>query len=291
MFDSLANTFYLNTVAAYDEYVKHRDANVAGLDRHTRAAVAAAIALYHFREHLPAEMRPSVQAAIEACPEYALIQGVANAGKHSAVTRGQPLVSSAADIQEIAVVTRLTDAEGDYPHLETKVIVRCSDGSVANLDQALTRVLNWFGSMLKARDVCPFQLRPEKPLPGSCFVERDKAGVGVSLEAMRGLAWRTTMELLEWDSIEGLARPVDLTGSEIAMRIYKPPIATLTLSHPDEGEISTDIPLTARESVEYRSLSTQEQRDAFMDSFLERNRAQFLEQLQAEADKLETKDD
>lgn len=227
MFDNLANTFYLNAVAAYDEYVKHRDANVAGLDRHTRSAVAAAIALYHFREHLPAGIRPTVQGATEACPEYALIQGVANAGKHSAVTRGQPLVSSAADIQEIAVVTRFTDAEGEYPHLETKVIVRCSDGSVANLDQALTRVLNWFGSLLKAKDVCHFQLRPEKPLPGSRFVHRDQTGGGVSLEAMRGLAWRTTMELQEWDAAEGRARPVDLTGSEMTMHIYKPPVVTL----------------------------------------------------------------
>lgn len=290
MFDNLANTFYLNAVAAYDEYVQHRDANVAGLDRHMRSAVAAAIALYHFREHLPAEIRLPLQAAIEACPEYALIQGVANAGKHSTVTRGQPLVCSATDIEEVAVITSFTDDEGNYSHLETQVIVRCSDGSVANLDQALTRVLNWYGSLLRADNICPFELRPEKPPPGSRFVDRDKAEAGASLEAMRGLAWRTTMELQKWDAATGQAQPVDLTGSEIAMRIFRPPVVTLTLSHPDHGEISTDIPLTAAESVEYNALSSDQQRDAFKNAFLERNRTQFREQLQAESAKLKTKD-
>jgi hypothetical protein len=53
MFDDLARTFVLNVVAAYDDYVGHRDATVVGRDSHLRVAVEAAIALYHFREYVP----------------------------------------------------------------------------------------------------------------------------------------------------------------------------------------------------------------------------------------------
>ena len=45
MFDDLARTFVLNVFGAYEEYVKHRDANLAGRDNHLRASVSAAIAL------------------------------------------------------------------------------------------------------------------------------------------------------------------------------------------------------------------------------------------------------
>ena len=77
MFDNLAVTFYNNVVAAYDEYVAHRDLPEAGRDKHLRTAVAAATALYHFREHLPA----SLSAALAGCCNHARPQSLGHAAQ------------------------------------------------------------------------------------------------------------------------------------------------------------------------------------------------------------------
>jgi hypothetical protein len=53
VFDDLASLFYHNVVSAHDHYATIRDENTSGRNRHTRAALEAATALYHFREHLP----------------------------------------------------------------------------------------------------------------------------------------------------------------------------------------------------------------------------------------------
>lgn len=282
MFDDLAVTFYNNVVAAYDEYVAHRDSSAAGRDRHVRTAVAAATALYHFREHLPDGLRAPTRDLEQTSSDYALLQGVTNASKHKQVNRRQPLVAGAEDIKEVTVIVRYSDEDGDYSHAQTKIEVTCTDGTTRWLDPAITRVLNHWGMMLKDAGVCGYNVRPEPEPVGSRYLARGDASTSLSLEAMRGLDFRQSMQLLRFDNALGRAVPVDLTGADVQFRIYKPPqhIVDVTMSHPKIGKVTAGMPLSDDENIEFHHIKGQAEHDAFMERFFEAHRSEIQQKLQ-----------
>ena len=265
VFDNLAIVFYNNVVAAYDEYVEHRDAPAAGQYRHLRTALAAATALYHFREHLPDSLSAPVGEFAQTSPNFALMQGVTNASKHKHVTRGQPLVAKADDITEVTVIVRYSDDEGDYSHAQTMIEVTCKDHTTRWLDPAITRVRNFWGKTLKDADVCGYKVRLEPEAPGCRFVSRAEATIKLKLEAMRGLDFRQSMRLLKFDNTVGSAVPIDLTGADLQFRIYKPPqmIVDVTMSHPKHGEVTASIPLTDEENIAFHRIESQTEHDSF----------------------------
>lgn len=282
MFDDLAVTFYNNVVAAYDEYAAHRDSPEAGRDKHLRTAVAAATALYHFRKHLPASLNAAMKNLEQSSPDYALMQGVTNASKHKQVTRRQPLVASAEDIREVTVIVRYSDEEGEYSHAQTKIDVVCTDGSTRWLDAAITRVLNHWGTLLKDAGVCGYNVRPEPEPAGSRYLARSEASTKLTLEAMRGLDFRQSMQLLQFDNALGRAVPVDLTGADVQFRVYKPSqhIVDVTMSHPEIGEVTASIPLTDDENIEYYSIGSRADHSAFMERLFEAHRPEIEQKFQ-----------
>ena len=281
MFDNLAATFYNNVVAAYDEYVDHRDSTTAGRDRHLRTAVAAATALYHFREHLPDSLRAPVKNLEQTSPEYALMQGVTNASKHKQVTRRRPLVLGAEDIREVTVIVRYSDEDGEYSHAQTTINVTCSDGVIRWLDPAITRVLNFWGEILKNAGVCGHNIRTEPEAPGRRYLSRGEASLKLNLEAMRGLDFRQSMQLLRFDDTLGYAIPTDLTGADVQFRIYKPPqhIVDITMSHPKHGDVTASIPLTDEENVAFHHVASQAEQKAFMERLFQAHRSEIEQKL------------
>lgn len=281
VFDNLAVTFYNNVIAAYDEYVEHRDSPAAGRDRHLRTAVATATALYHFREHLPESLGALVKELEQTSPDYALMQGVANASKHKRVTRRQPLVAGAEDIREVTVIVTYFDEEGDYSHAQTKIEVTCSDGTTRWLDPAITRVLNFWGTILTDACVCGYNVRPEPEAPGHRYLSREEAATTLNFEAMRGLDFRQSMQLLRFDNDLGRAVPIDLTGTDLTFRIYKPPqhIVDVTMSHPQHGETTASIPLTDEENVAFHHIESQAEHEAFMKRLFRAHRSEIEQKL------------
>jgi hypothetical protein len=281
MFDDPVLTFYNNVVAAYDEYAAQRDSETAGRDRHLRTAVAAASVLYHFREHLPPSLRASVQNLKQTSSDYALMQGVTNASKHKQLTRGVPLVAGAEDIREVTVIVLYSDEQGDYSYAQTKIDVKCTDGITRWLDPAITRILNLWGNYLKDAGLCGYEARPEPQPLGNRYLSRREESYRLNLEAMAGLDFRQTMQLLRFDSALGLSVPVDLTRADFRFRIYKPPQRTVevTMSHQKYGEISASMPLTEDESVTFQRINNQAERDRFMERFMLENRAEIEEKL------------
>ena len=86
MFDDLTAYYHENVVASFIEYLDICNDGVAGRSRDLRAALAAASALFHLREHLPTGSlsRTDVE---RFCPDYALLGDVVNASKHKALHR------------------------------------------------------------------------------------------------------------------------------------------------------------------------------------------------------------
>ncbi|MCD1589685.1 hypothetical protein K7H13_02780 [Qipengyuania citrea] len=231
--------------------------------------------LYHFREHIPEGIRPSISEINRQCPEYELMRGVTNATKHKALGRRKPLVTNAEDITETTSIVRFQDEIGDYVHCQTLVEVRCSDGSVRMLDPALTRALNYWGEFLARQGICNFEARPESSMPEDKHRTRDEASRQLNLEALRGLRFKHQCKFLEWDYEEGRARPVDLTGATLEARIYSPPkyTADLTMTHPAHGSISMEFPLTQEESLEIFRAASEKEKEVILDRIATLRRA------------------
>ncbi len=89
MFDDVAALFHENVIVAYQEYIRARTSRVAGRSQDLRLALSAAAALYHFREHLPKNLRRSRVELEKACADYGLLGDIVNASKHGELTHGR----------------------------------------------------------------------------------------------------------------------------------------------------------------------------------------------------------
>jgi len=270
LFDDLVAMFYENVVAAYSAYATQREGSTAGRSGHLRASIEVATALFHFREHLPSP--PTRAQVVAACPDYRLIADVVNAAKHRVLSRptseGPPLVKDADDIKELTIITFYRDADGEYSDARTVVNVSCADGVQRNLDNALTTVLNYWGGVMKAMGAIDFSPQPLPERPGSRFVSRDEAR-GLTLEAMRGVRFAKSFQLMKFDPDKGSSEPIDLTGSEVEFSIYKPITRVdVNITASDGGEpIVYSISLTEEQSAAYQLLTSEEARHAFLKSY------------------------
>lgn len=264
-------------MSAYDDYAAVRDGNTGGRSRQTRAALNAATALFHFREHLPASLAKTRAQIVADCPDYRLVADVANVTKHKDLTRdtpeGMPLVKSAEDIDERVVVTRYKDDQGEYSDAQTYVFVNCSDGTSRDLDSALTNVLNYWGEKLKRQGIVKYKSRSPPENRNARFVPRSEAKAP-NLEMLSGLRWTQKFQLMEFDSAKGSSAPIDLTGANLEFRIYKPRYSVdITATPPNGGEaIKYSIDLTEEQSLALAAIKTDAEREAFLRTIMVQHR-------------------
>jgi len=278
VFDDLPSLFYHNVISTYDQYVSIRDGNTSGRNRHTRAALEAAAALFHFREHIPVTHKKTRKQVVVECPDYRLVADVTNAAKHHDVTmptsEGPSLVRSAEDIEETTIVVRYQDEQGDYTDVRTFVFIDCSDGVRRNLDAALTNVLNYWGSELKRLGIisnCVPRNAPE--LPGSRLVPRDETRTQ-NREMVQGLRFKQIVQLMTFDPSKGCAVPMDLTGAKLEYNIYKPSYTVnITVNSPSlDGPIKCSIVLTEEQSLALAALKTEGERNLYINTVVAERR-------------------
>ena len=283
MFDDLGALFMNSVVAAYDDYVAKRDATKSGRDKHLRAAIELATALFHFREHLPAQLAKSRTDVETACPDYRLIADVANATKHAQLTKptpqGPPLVTSADDVQEVIATTLYEDAEGTYSNSQMFISVKCTDGTNRNLDAALTNVLNYWSGILSQAGIVkyPHVLAPLKP--GGRFVAR-KDAKSPDLEILNTICFRGAIQVLKFDPAKGYAEPMDLSGARVEMRIYKPPnIIDITATIPEHGEVTVPVELPDDQAIALHRMKSDTEKQAFIHKVFESRAEEILKKV------------
>jgi hypothetical protein len=285
VFDDLAGLFYENVEPAYRVYAESRDDTKAGRNRLLRAAVEAATALFHFREHLPAHLARTRSQAVLECPGYRLVADVTNATKHKALTRntseGAPLVSSANAIHELIVITRYVDEAGEYSDARVQVVVDCDDGVTRNLDSAIVSVLNYWGGILSVSGTASYEPRNPAEKPGSRFVARADARP-LDFEIIQGLRFASHMQLRKFDAVEGRSTPVDLTGADISFNIYRPSYVFQITATPSAGgpSFSCSLELTQEQSLTYHGLQTDDERTEFLKSIANERQAEIRSKLQ-----------
>jgi len=253
MFDDIVAQYQENVVAPYVEYRElSRDA-VAGRSRDLRAALAAASSLFHFREHLPAAQQPTRAAAEQACSSYGLLGDVVNAAKHATLHQktphGPPLVEIAENIFEQLSTVEYEDDEGSYTQTYKAVIAKLTNGTEANLLEALTDVLNYWEKHLHACGLLTEarEFKCETSIPYRARAEcRDLA-----FEVVRGQRFQQRMQFFKFDRVAGKATPVDLTQyADIQFTIRRPRyVVDIAGRNKSTGEVHTkSVTLTADES-------------------------------------------
>ena len=267
MFETTDTFFYHTVVADYLTYLDARKSKPFGSSHDLRAALAAATSLYHLREHLPASHKRSVTEVAERCNDYLLIQDVANVAKHRILTRGEPRLRRAEDIFELLVSVSYEDEAGTYFDADKIVVIRLGNCLELDLSQALTNVINFWGTFLVEIGVRKtFKPFPRIQSPGEIHVPRDKAR-NVPMEIVQGLPLRAGIRPMKFNPALGHAEPVDLSQVTAARMIVRRPLFSVdvVLNNPDTGvDYKTTLDLSETESERLAASQTMEEREAFL---------------------------
>lgn len=272
MFDDIAAYYHENVVSAYIDYRERKKSDTAGCSKDVRRAVIAASALFHLREHLPTNIRPSRTATERACPEYGLLADIVNATKHKTITKntphGLPLVTDATQISEQIIVTEYQDEEGLFRFSEKVVVVKLTNGSERDLFEVLTIVLNYWEKHLYSSGILTnlrtfsFAATTQPKTRKECEENQ------LNFELVRGHRFHQSMRLQRYNYVTKSIEPIDLTGSQIEFRIYKPNfIINLSLKHNESGtEFKKTITLSDEENNEILNLKTDEEKQSYINS-------------------------
>lgn len=248
--DDLTAYFHNFVVSAYLKYRETKYNGAMGNGDDKRDALNAAVALYHFREHLAKVDNKKRENLENLNTDYALCGDLANLAKHSKLDRTpkhNPPLSNWDNIYEVFITTRFKDSLGEFDNAEKLVEVLLDDGSTRDVFDVLTSVVNmWQDELfkigaLKAND--PFIYQIDYPIP------REKAK-NVALAMTQGVKYEQKFKFQRYNYEKNVIEPVDLSSSkEIIFTVRKPKTFTLTL-HSEKGEELTEIVnLSPEESV------------------------------------------
>ncbi len=269
MFDDLAAYYHENVVAAFIAYRETSKDGVAGRSRDLREAIIAATALFHLREHLPKSGAPSRTEVERLCPDYALLGDVVNAAKHKFISQntphGAPLVSDAERLSETLLVIEYEDAAGAYRCTQKTVVAKLADGTERNLLEVLTNVMNFWEVHLHSLGVLSkqrtFVFEPQVRYRTRAECEQ----IRLDFQIVQGHRFKQSMQLLRFNASTGQAVPIDLTGSKLTFRIYKPRFDfDVSLRHEASGkEYTRTVMLSEEENETLAEMATDEERQAF----------------------------
>ncbi|SFF14579.1 hypothetical protein [Spirosoma endophyticum] len=163
MYADLYAQFYQDVIESFNDYMAVKDQTPIGKKDDIRKGMDAARSLYHFGEfyadYFNRDFALDVKKyLISKCADYLTLEAVANASKHSKLTRGKPQLSSSKKISEIIATVIFEDEQGKYNHNEKIVQLTLEDGSKRDLDDILTNVINMWYEVLYNDKILPRQL-------------------------------------------------------------------------------------------------------------------------------------
>jgi len=288
MYDDLAAYFHENVVLSYLEFVNSINDGSSGVSEHLRAAINAATVLYHVREHLPQGHQKSRQEVVNACPDYDLVADIVNASKHGYLTRGNPQIAKADDVQELTILTRYIDEAGEYFGTEHAVVAKLVDGSSRNVGEILVSVINYWGSEFHSLGIINNPTSFTYSRPAHPLTREEVEGQKNDLKMIQGVRFKQAMLFQEYNYETGTVSPIDLTGKQVKFKIYKPPRHTLTinLEHNETGNIiSREVELTHDEYMKFEAIQSDQEKQEFLATIV--NRSDVMEELASEAKKFE----
>ena len=263
MYDDLKSYFVENILILLNEYLKTKKTLKFGMSNDLRAAINLSSALYHFREHFPAENKKSRKVVGDNCSDYNLLGDIVNASKHKTIDNNNPQISDSKNIYEELVHTKYIDNEGEYNHIEKTVVVNLNDNSCRNLHEININVLNMWIRELKLLGI--LTNTTEYNYKSNRIPRRNKKSGKLLIQAMQNLRFGPRFKFQHYNYETKKIEPVDLTGVEINMRVYKPlHTITLTAIRNDNEKIEIDIDLDDAELKQYNKLKSENEQTNFI---------------------------
>jgi hypothetical protein len=284
MFDDLEVLFHHDVLTAYVEFRDSLRSDTAGLSKDLRLGVNAARALFHFGEHFPVTHRPQRSALLSLCPDFALAGDIINATKHGRLTRGNPQVASATDLEEAIAITEYEDEAGPYRHAEKVVLVRLKDGTTRQVLEILTNVVNmWIDELHRqglAMAVSNFTLPPHQ-VPARASAN---GAAPMNLAARQGVPYTQAYIIQKYDYATGKVVPRDITNDTYEFSVYEPPELDITLTDPKTGRrLRGTVQLTPSERDQVLGLKTDQERRQFLAQISQSRQVKLVEDPDASA--------
>jgi len=175
------------------------------------------------------------------------------------------------------------DDAGTYRYDQKTVVVKLADGSERILLEVLTNVINFWEQHMLSLGVLPaartfaYDGDIRARTRAECEANR------LDFEIVQGQRFLQTMRLLRFNNKTGKAELIDLTGSKLNFRIYRPQFdVELSLTHDASGKVvKTTITLTEDESTLLSRMSNDAERQVFVNGLPAARAA--LQQLAVEA--------
>lgn len=174
---------------------------------------------------------------------------------------------------ELVVLTEFSDDEGPFTDARKLVIVKLNDGTEREAFDILTNVMNFWGGQLSAWGVLrrynPF---PVPAPPDGQALSREEAR-GLDIEIIQGVRFKMQQRLQRFNPSKSCSEPIDLGGSKLTFKIYKPNVTLdAVFTHKETGEEQRfSVDLTPEQPDELEALQSEDERQAFVFRLFQEN--------------------
>lgn len=274
MFESEIKYIVENVYPSYNDYFDYRKKGSWGQHQLLRRGINAAISLYHLREHLPSNIRPSRKDL--QCRElgYVILGDIANAAKHKKINQNDPKISDANQLFEVMTVTFYSDEQGEYTASQAETYLTLNDGTELDLADLLYSVMNMWRDILAELNI--LNLNKLNPISTDEPVSREKAKEKTAgMNIMQGQPYNFLFRHFRYNYQKGLKEPMDLTGRDVVFRVFKPTNKiTLGVILDNESlnkrlEFDFEISLSDEQAIEYAKIESDIERTTFARSILD----------------------
>jgi hypothetical protein len=269
MFENTRKYLVEYVLPSYQDFLDHRSNNNWGENQLLRKGINAATALFHMREQIPSNIRPTKKDLKNQYKDYGLIADIANVAKHHEIKNDNPKISKSSQIYEVMVYTMFADEQGQYYSPQLDIFVKLDDGTEIKLVNILYNIMLMWRDVLDKLGIISLKaiesLRIDQPL------KRDEVGrrnADMSMRQGEEYNWQFRMEKFNYE--KNIAEPMDITGMNFQFRISKLPEQVPMCIHITNSKnkidfnFDFDIPLSKEQATEYISLENDENKIAFL---------------------------
>jgi hypothetical protein len=272
MYDNPKSQFHEDLVESYTQLTEQLRAGPVGMNKGLKAAVQAASALFHFREHLPPTIALTKAQTKALCPEYSLLEDITNVSKHRNLTQGTPTITDPSVFSDFVYLINFEDDLGDFTHTIKQVRARLPSGNHVDVLALVTRVLNFWGSYLHSKGVLSSFMPFAEPVPVEQINVTRAEAAPLAFESIAGGRFPGLgMQILKHDPARGGNYPPPVPLKEVKMRIYKRPpvVLSLTFKNAETGvEETTAYDVSDEEEKEFKALIAPDTKRAFIERII-----------------------
>ena len=265
--------FVENVIPSYQDFIAHRKSNDWGENQLLRKGLIASTAIFHFREHIPEDIRPSKTSLRSQYPEYGLIGDISNVSKHHSITRDSPQISNASQIKEELRLIAFSDELGEYFFPQLEVYVELDNGTELKLVDILYDGMKMCCSVLSDLGIFDPAI-PESPNIEKIISREEASKRKAEMQIRSGEEYKFIFRFEKYNYDKNIFEPKDMTGNNFQFTIYDLPKhipINLIFQNPlgaDIISIDMDVPLSEIQASQYIQLGNSKEKNEFLNNII-----------------------